>query len=136
MYGRLFEAAFGSEEIVIEHVAKAIASFERTIVSGNSPFDRWQADDKTAMSESAIRGREIFMDNNKGRCSICHAGSNFTDEKFHDIGVGGDNLETFVNDHAGRAARAFRALAGTGQINTLFKLPEGRRSPRERHPWR
>jgi len=102
-YKSLFRAAFGDENVTPERVAQAIASFERTIVSGNSPFDRYEAGDKKAMSESAIRGREIFRDNTKGRCSICHAGFNFTDEKFHNVGVGTDKSD-WEKDHLGRAA--------------------------------
>ena len=102
-YKPLFSAAFGDEEITGERVGQAIASFERTIVSGNSPFDRYEAGDKTAMSEAAIRGHAIFKDNQKGRCSICHAGSNLTDEKYHNIGVGMDQAD-WEKGHAGRYA--------------------------------
>lgn len=88
-YRERFDKAFGTEKFTIEQVAKTIASFERTVVSGNSPFDKFESggDDK-AISESAKRGLDIFRD--KGRCSACHAGFNFTDEKFHNIGAGMD----------------------------------------------
>ncbi len=102
-YRPLFKAAFGDEAITADRVAKAIASFERTIVSGNSPFDRYEAGDKAAMNESAVRGLAIFKDNQKGRCSICHAGFNFTDEKYHNIGVGMDK-PGWEKDHIGRFA--------------------------------
>lgn len=102
-YKPLFKAAFGDETVTKDRVAQAIASFERTIVSGGSPFDRYEAGDKTAMNESAIRGLAIFKDNQKGRCSICHAGFNFTDEKFHNLGVGTDKPD-WEKDHAGRFA--------------------------------
>ncbi len=102
-YKSLFQSAFGNETITAERVAQAIASFERTIVSGNSPFDHYEAGDKKAMSESAVRGLAIFKDNTKGRCSICHAGFNFTDEKFHNIGVGMDKLD-WEKSHIGRFA--------------------------------
>ena len=99
-YKPLFKAAFDSEEITIDRVAQAIASFERTIVSGNSPYDRFKsAGDKTALTESQKRGMDIFFDNNRGRCSICHAGTNFTDEKYHNLGVGWDKNP---DDHMGR----------------------------------
>jgi len=102
-YKPLFKAAFGDETITQDRVAKAIASFERTIVSGNSPFDRYEAGDKKALSESAIRGLAIFKDNQKGRCSICHAGFNFTDEKYHNIGVGTDRPD-WEKEHIGHYA--------------------------------
>ena len=64
---------------------------------------RYEAGDKTAMSEAAIRGRAMFKNNQKGRCSICHAGSNLTDEKYHNIGVGMDQAD-WEKGHAGRYA--------------------------------
>ena len=85
-YGRLFEAAFGSEEIVIEHVARAIASFERTLLSGNSAFDRYEILGETrALSESARRGLELFR--GQARCHLCHERSLFSDGLFHNTGV-------------------------------------------------
>ncbi len=85
-YKPYFQKAFGSEEITADHVAMAIASFERTLLSGNSPFDRFQAGEQDAVSDSAKRGFAIFM--TKGNCKECHPLPNFTDEKFHNIGVG------------------------------------------------
>ena len=102
-YKPLFSAAFGDATVTPERVAQAIASFERTIVAGNSPFDRYENGDKTAMNASAIRGHAIFKDSNKGRCSICHAGFNFTDELYHNIGVGMDQPDWETN-HIGRFA--------------------------------
>jgi cytochrome c peroxidase len=88
-YRPLFAAAFGNEGITIDTIAKAIASFERTQLSGNSPFDRFIAGDKKAISESAKRGWELF--NNQARCISCHAFNAsspfFSDFKFHNIGV-------------------------------------------------
>ncbi len=77
--------------ITIDHVAKAIASFERTIVSGNSPFDQYQyGGKKDALTASQIRGLHLFR--NKGRCVSCHlieeTQALFTDNLFHNIGVG------------------------------------------------
>lgn len=87
-YAPLFEAAFGSSEVTIDRVAKAIASYERTVLTGNSPYDRHQAGDASAMSEAAKRGMAVF--NGKGNCATCHAGFNFTDESYHNLGVGMD----------------------------------------------
>ena len=81
-----FEKAFGSAEITADRVAKAIASFERTVLSGNSAFDRFQAGDTNAISESAKRGFAVFMA--KGNCAQCHPLPNFTDEEYHNLGVG------------------------------------------------
>lgn len=81
-----FEKAFGSAEITADRVGKAIASFERTLLSGNSAFDRFQAGDTSAISESAKRGFAVFM--SKGNCAQCHPLPNFTDEEYHNLGVG------------------------------------------------
>ena len=69
-------------------VAKAIAAYVRTIVSGNSPYDRFKTGDKNALSASAQRGLVLFE--GKAACVRCHAGFNFTDEGYRNIGVGMD----------------------------------------------
>jgi cytochrome c peroxidase len=69
-------------------VARAIAAYVRTIVSGNSPYDRFKAGDTTALSASAQRGLALFE--GKAACVRCHAGFNFTDEGYRNIGVGMD----------------------------------------------
>ena len=84
-----FKAAFPPEgDITDIHIAQAIASFERTVLSGNSPYDRFVAGDKTAMSEAAQRGYALFKDPAKANCETCHVGFNFTDENYNNIGVG------------------------------------------------
>ena len=87
-YRKLFQEVFG-REIMIEDVGKAIASFQRTILSGNSAMDKFDTGgDETALSESAQRGLELFR--KKARCTKCHSGFNLTDEKFHNAGIGWD----------------------------------------------
>jgi cytochrome c peroxidase len=88
-----FERAFGPGPITIGKIKQALASFERTLVSGNSPFDRYRyGGDQTALSAAAIRGLALFLDEKKGNCASCHTiGAKyalFTDGKFHNIGVG------------------------------------------------
>ena len=88
-----FKLAFGPGAITIRRVVNAIASFERTMVSGNSPFDRWYyGHDEHAVSDSAKRGFDIFRDPRKGNCASCHEVNEhyalFTDNKFHNIGIG------------------------------------------------
>ena len=91
-YQAEFEKAFGPGPITYEKVEKAIASFERTVISGNSPFDRYfYGGDETALSEAAKRGLEIFRNPQKGNCTACHPIGLFTDNQFHNIGVGVDN---------------------------------------------
>ncbi len=91
-YHRLFARAFGKPGIInIDKVAQAIAAFERTVLSGNSKYDRYQAGDKKAMTDAEVRGMALF--NDKARCATCHNGVNFTDELYHNIGVGMDAKE-------------------------------------------
>jgi cytochrome c peroxidase len=87
----------------MKEVQQAIASFERTIVSGDSPFDRWRyGGDQKAISEQAQRGFDVFM--NKGRCVSCHVVENdqalFTDNRFHNIGVGINRIQNEVSQFA------------------------------------
>jgi cytochrome c peroxidase len=95
-YRARFDKAFGPGKITSDKISKAIAAFERTLISGNSPFDRYQyGGDKSALSASAARGLEIFRDPKRGNCVTCHSiGDNFalfTDNKFHNLGVGVDS---------------------------------------------
>lgn len=87
-YGSLFARAFGDSQVTFDRITKAIASFERTILSGNSPYDRYLNGDKHALSPEAKRGEEIFE--RTGECSECHNGFNFTNEKFAGLGIGPD----------------------------------------------
>jgi cytochrome c peroxidase len=88
-YAPYFTEAFGSPAITKERVAKAIADYERTRMSGNSPWDRWRYDrDETAVSEAVKQGHELF--NGKAACGQCHLGNNFSDSQFHNLGVGWD----------------------------------------------
>ena len=88
-YGTYFEEAFGSAEITAERVAKAIADYERTRMSGNSPWDRWKrGGDEDAVSDAVKRGDALFF--GKAGCNQCHLGQNFTDSTFHNLGLGWD----------------------------------------------
>jgi cytochrome c peroxidase len=121
-YKLQFQRIFG--ELNIDAVGKAIASFERTVVTGPSAYDYHvalekykqldaedleslkeddpdafaeysrllTASEKLPMSESAVRGKELFF-SDKSRCATCHVGANFTDEKYHNLGVGMDAKE-------------------------------------------
>jgi cytochrome c peroxidase len=88
-YRKLFMQVFG-EDITIGNVGKAIASFQRTVLSGNSPADRFdQGQEAGAISAEAQHGLLLFRE--KARCTKCHSGFNFTDEKFHNLGIGWDD---------------------------------------------
>ena len=84
-YRKQFQKVFGTD-VTPDGIAKAIAAFERTILSGDAPFDRFKAGDKSALSEAAQRGRALFF--GKAQCSSCHTGHSFSDFSFHNIGVG------------------------------------------------
>jgi cytochrome c peroxidase len=83
-YKQQFQAVFGTD-VTSEGIALAIAAYERTILSGDAPYDRFKAGDKSALSESAQRGLKLFT--GKAHCSACHSGPNFTDNAFHNLGV-------------------------------------------------
>lgn len=89
-YERWFNIAFPGTGINQENILTAIATYERTVVSGWTPFDRWVEGAEASISESAKRGFQVF--NGKGKCAICHTGWNFTDNKYHDIGTPSDDI--------------------------------------------
>jgi len=90
-YKKLFNKAFPNEGINMETFGKAIASYERSLVSGNSKFDKWYyGGDKNIVNEKVKKGFDIFM--GKGNCSSCHAvgekSALFFDNKLHNTGIG------------------------------------------------
>ena len=96
-YRPLFKEAFGNEEITVDKIAKAIATFERTVLSGNSPYDRALAGDVDAISEEQLTGFRVFK---KAGCAHCHGGFNFTDDRFVNIGVGMDQPQPDLGRYA------------------------------------
>lgn len=84
-YRQRFRATFGTE-VTREGIGKAIAAFERTIISGNSPYDRYEAGDENALNEAQKRGMEIFMD--RANCAVCHTPPTFSNGRFYNAGVG------------------------------------------------
>ncbi len=120
-YPPLFAAAFdGDAEITPDRIAMAIATYERTVISGEAPFDRWIKGQRRAISASAQRGFEVF--NGKARCAACHSGWRFTDDSFHDIGLPDDDI--------GRGAE----LPGIVKMQHAFKTP-GLRNIDQRAPY-
>jgi cytochrome c peroxidase len=84
-YKTLFAAAYPGEPINEASLSKAIASFERTIVSNNAPFDRWVKGDAAALTAQQVEGFKLFA--GKANCVACHSGANFTDNGFHNLGL-------------------------------------------------
>lgn len=89
-YKTLFDKAYPGDGVSLTTIAKAIATFERTVVSADAPFDKWLKGDQKAISAAAKHGFDVF--NGKGRCAQCHSGWRFTDDSFHDIGVADDDI--------------------------------------------
>lgn len=116
-YKKQFQQVFGTD-VTSDGIAKAIAAYERTLLSGDAPYDRFKAGDKTAMSESAQRGMALFF--GKANCSACHSGPNFTDNAFHNIGVPGTD--------AGREAIS-KSLGDRGAFKTPTLRDVARSSP-------
>lgn len=85
-YREQFQKVFQSDATA-DNMMKAISAYERTIISGNTPWDRYRAGDNTAISESAFRGWNIFQ---TIKCNQCHDGVLFTDQQYHNVGIGMD----------------------------------------------
>lgn len=105
-YVAAFKTVFGKtgDAVTMDEVSKAIASFERTKVSGNSPFDRWYfGGEEGAMTDAQKRGFKLFV--NEGRCVSCHVVEQtqaiFTDNRFHNIGVGVNRIQNDIPELAG-----------------------------------
>jgi cytochrome c peroxidase len=115
-YAKAFQEVFGKtgDAITMKEVTQAIAAFERTIVSGNSPFDRWHfGGEANALTESQKRGFDLFV--NKGRCVSCHRVEQtqavFTDGRFHNVGIGINQVQDQVPGLAKEFLKAQATLA-------------------------
>jgi cytochrome c peroxidase len=109
-YVEAFDRAFGKGDITRRKIELALATFERSIVSNEAPFDRWIKGSDTAIDASAKRGFELFV--GKAHCVSCHSGWNFTDASFHDIG-------TASNGDIGRG----KLFPTSVKLNYAFKTP-------------
>lgn len=115
-YATAFEVVFGKsgKAITMTEVTQAIAAFERVQVSGGSPFDRWYfGGEEDALTDAQKRGFDLFV--NKGRCVSCHVVEQtqalFTDNRFHNIGVGINDIQDDVPALAGEFLKAEATLA-------------------------
>jgi cytochrome c peroxidase len=128
-YRPYFIEAFGDGSITPERVAHALADYERTRMSGNSPFDRWHSGrDETAVSERVKRGYGLFA--GRAQCGHCHPPPLFTRGGFHNIGIGWDSArQTFADDgrHAITKDTVFEDWPGTFKVPTLREV--ARRPP-------
>ncbi len=116
-YRAEFQRAYPGKPIDADTVSKAIASFERTVVSNSAPFDQWVAGKKDAMSAEQVKGFALFIDPAKANCSACHSGPNFTDNGFHNLGLASFGKE---NPDMGRyAQRPIASLKGAFKTPTV-----------------
>jgi cytochrome c peroxidase len=117
-YRPYFKAVFGTDTITGEHVAKAIVAYERTRMSGNSAWDRWRYErNEQAVSEQVKQGHELFF--GKAKCRTCHAGNNFTDSKFHNLGIGWDPVTKQFSDEGRFVVTKNEADRGAFKTPTL-----------------
>lgn len=120
-YAPYFEEAFGTEEITPDRIAKAIADYERTRMSGNSPWDRWKhRKDESAVSEQVKKGDELFF--NKAACNQCHLSDNFTDSSFHNLGVGWDPARRVFADEGRSVVSKVETDRGAFKTPTLREV--------------
>lgn len=128
-YEKMFKDVFGKSavEITMTEVTQAIAAFERTQVSGNSPFDRWAyGSEEDALTPAQKRGFDLFI--NQGRCVSCHVLSQtqalFTDNRFHNIGQGINDIQ----DEVPELAREFLKAEATASDVDIQVLTDKRTS--------
>lgn len=129
-YKEQFQRVFGTD-VTADGIAKAIAAFERTVLSGNAPYDKFKAGDPSALSPEAQRGMKLFF--GKARCSACHSGPNFSDSAFHNIGldsedIGRKAISKLEGDHGAMKTPTLREIAKTapymhnGSLKTLEEV--------------
>ncbi|RZK96021.1 MAG: hypothetical protein EOO66_06785, partial [Methylobacterium sp.] len=118
-YSAWFGKLFPKDGVTQDNILTAIATYERTVVAGTAPFDRWVEGDESAISPAAQRGFDLFT--GKAACAGCHTGWNFTDNKFHDIGIPTKDVgrAAFGDDRTHRLGFQVRGPA----------VPEHRRDP-------
>ena len=155
-YVAAFERAYGAGPITFEKVEKSISAYERTVVAGDSPFDRWYFNgDQHAVDKRVKRGFEVFIRADKGNCASCHSIAQhyalFTDNEFHNIGVGVKNgvptdLGRYDVTHADHDRGAFktpslRNVAETppymhnGSLETLVQVIDFHAAGGNANPW-
>lgn len=114
-YTAMFEKAYPGMGINADTVSKSIASYERTVVSNNSPFDQWVKGDKNTMTVQQVNGFKLFV--GKANCAACHSAPNFTDDGFHNLGLASWGDE---NPDMGRySQRPLKLMKGAFKTPTL-----------------
>lgn len=139
-YRALFYHAFADSTATIDKITKAIATYERTLITPNAPFDRYMRGDQNAMTDIQIRGMESFI---KTGCNNCHSGPMFSDYKLHVLGVdehpGLDSYDDGDGSYAFRTP-TLRNLAYTapymhnGRISSVEEVMRFYTRKRSKHP--
>ena len=120
VYREAFAAAYPGESIDRRSVGKAIASFERSIVATDTPFDRWLGGETSAMTPQQVRGFRVFTDPAKANCAACHQAPNFTDDGFHNVGlVSYQDEKTDAGRYAVRRVRANHGAFKTPSLRNV-----------------
>jgi cytochrome c peroxidase len=124
-YADLFIAAWGNSDITMDRIAKSIATFERTFISKESVFDKYNNGDQNAyrFNAEALHGFQLFT--GKAGCISCHSGYNFTDQKFHNNGIGpavSKIFDTSGGNNSGADLGRFSVTKNTSD-KYLFKTP-------------
>lgn len=120
-YKTWFDRLFPGRGVTKDNLLTAIATYERTVVTGWAPFDRWVEGDAQAISASAANGFRLF--NSKAGCAGCHTGWNFTDNKFHDIGIPTEDVGRAKIEPSNPLAR--HAFKTPGLRNLTYRAPFG-----------
>ena len=113
-----------------DSIVKALATFVRTIVSDDSPWDRYELGDENAVSREAVVGFEVFSDSEKANCTLCHLPPLYTDTLYHNIGVGFDRSEPdlgrggFLERFLGEPSVEAEKLRGAFKTPTLRSITE------------
>lgn len=118
-YRDWFRNLFPHEGITQNTITLSIATYERTVVSGWSPFDRWVEGDEDAISAAAVRGFNLFVGD--ANCVACHTGWNFSDNEFHDIGLPSDDIGRAALEPDNPVAR--HAFKTPGLRNIALRAP-------------
>ncbi len=118
-YRTQFQQVFGADATP-DNIVQAITSFERTyLFCSDTPYDRWQAGDQSALNDAAKRGAELFVA--KAGCGNCHSGSLFTDMKYHNVGIGLDKPEPDLGRHRVTNADADKGAFKTPSLRDITK---------------
>ncbi|MDD4974138.1 MAG: cytochrome-c peroxidase [Bacteriovorax sp.] len=122
-YVEMFEKAFGKDSISKDNIGKAIASFERTLIAGNSPFDKYMHGNKKAMTVQAQRGMKLVQEVG---CVVCHAGANFNGEN---LKMGEGNFQKFPVFTDNDFVKKYNFMADTGRFDFT-------KNENDKHMWR